>query len=297
MAVQYNQVFQPSGFSEFFSFWNKLPDAVPFAGGTSLIRGGSIAHPNRESGPVYRELPELPVNILSLEKIEELCRITRTERYLEIGAMVRLSEIIGLGKTVPDAFTETLKGIAGPQIRNLATIGGNLCVSGDAAALLAALEARYELRSAGGSRWISALRFSSPTDGLKHQELLTRIRIPLDEWNYTVYRKFLPPNTDSEGGVLLLLIKIQKGILTNIQVVFAGNKLRGKNSFQQGEILLRNKDSETFLEGKTLPLDRRDAVHYTKLWKTYLSGMEKPGPLLQAKILNSIEAGILDLAD
>jgi len=297
MAVQYSQVFQPAGFSEFFSIWNKFPDAVPFAGGTSLIRGSSFARQNRESGPVYRELPELPVNILSLEKIEDLCRITRTERYLEIGAMVRLSEIIGLGKTVPDAFAETLKGIAGPQIRNLATIGGNLCVSGDAAALLAALEARYELRSAGGSRWISALRFSSPADGLKQQELLTRIRIPLDEWNYTVYRKFLPPNTDSEGGVFLLLIKIQKGILTDIQVVFAGSKLRGKNTLQQGEILLRNKDSETFLEGKTLPLNRHDAIHYTKLWKTYLSGMEKPGPMLQAKILNSIEAAILDLAD
>jgi len=297
MAVQYSQVFQPAGFSEFFSIWNKFPDAVPFAGGTSLIRGGSVTHPNRESGPVYRELPELPVNILSLEKIEDLCRITRTERYLEIGAMVRLSEIIGLGKTVPDAFAETLKGIAGPQIRNLATIGGNLCVSGDAAALLAALEARYELRSAAGSRWISALRFSSPSDGLKQQELLTRIRIPLDEWNYTVYRKFLPPNTDSEGGVFLLLIKIQKGILTDIQVVFAGNKLRGKNTLQQSEILLRNKDSETFLEGKILPLNRHDAIHYTKLWKTYLSGMEKPGPLLQAKILNSIEAALLDLAD
>jgi CO/xanthine dehydrogenase FAD-binding subunit len=299
MAVlyNYNQVFHPAGFSDFFSFWNKFPDAVPFAGGTSLIRGGSVVHPDRESGPVYRELPELPVNILSLEKIDELCRITRTERYLEIGAMVRLSEIIGLGKTVPDAFTETLKGIAGPQIRNLATIGGNLCVSGDAAALLAALEARYELRSAGGSRWVSALRFSSAMDGLKHQELLTRIRIPLDEWNYTVYRKFLPPDTDSEGGVFLLLIKIQKGILANIQVVFAGNKRWGKNPLHSGEILLRDKDNETFLEGKTLPLDRRDAVHYTKLWKAYLSGKEKPGPLLQAKILNSIEAGILELAD
>jgi CO/xanthine dehydrogenase FAD-binding subunit len=297
MAVLYNQVFHPTGFSEFFSFWNKFPDAVPFAGGTSLLRGGTVVHQNNESNPVYRELPELPANILSLEKIDELGRITRTERYLEIGAMVRLTEIIDLGKTVPDAFTETLKGIAGPQVRNLATIGGNLCVSGDAAALLAALDARYELRSAAGSRWVSALRFSQVSDGLKPQELLTRIRVPLDEWNYTVYHKFLPLNTDNEGGVLLLLIKIQKGTLEKIQVVFAGSKRDGKNPFQPEQTILRDKESETLLEGKNLPLDRRDALHYTKLWKTYLSGMEKPGPLLQAKILNSIEAGIMDLAD
>jgi len=284
MAALPNQVFKPAGFSELFSFWSRFPDAVPFAGGTSLIRSGT--HADGKSSALYRELPELPGTILSLEKLEELRRITRTERYLEVGAMVRLNEVIALGKIVPEAFSETLKGIAGPQVRNLATIGGNLCTSGDAAAPMAALEARYELRNAGGSRWISAQRFSSFSDALGRQELLTRIRIPLDQWNYTVYRKFSPPEPDGEGGVFLLLIKNQKNILTNIQVVFAAN-----------DLLLREKNSETFLEGKTLPLDRRDALHYKKMWKTYLFGLEKPGPFLQAKILNSIEAGILGLAD
>jgi len=302
MAALLNQVFKPAGFSEFFSIWSRFPDAVPFAGGTSLIRKGT--HANGKSSLLYRELPELPVNILSLEKIEDLRRITRTERYLEIGAMVRLNEIIALGKIVPEAFSETLKGIAGPQVRNLATIGGNLCTSGDAAAPMAALEARYELRSAGGSRWISAQRFSSVMESPGHQELLTRIRIPLDQWNYTVYRKFSPPEPGSEGGVFLLLIKNQKNILTNIQVVFAMFAHRasetnqsGKDPLWTGERLLREKNSETFLEGKTLPLDRRDALHYKKMWKTYLSGLAKPGPFLQARILNSIEAGILGLAD
>jgi len=302
MAALHNQVFKPAVFSEFFSIWSRFPDAVPFAGGTSLIRRGAYA--DKESSRIFREQPELPVNILSLERLEELRRITRTERYLEIGAMVRLNEIIALGKIVPEAFSETLKGIAGPQVRNLATIGGNLCTSGDAVAPMAALEARYELRGAGGNRWISAQRFSSFLDALGRQELLTRIRIPLDQWNYTVYRKFSPPEPGSEGGVFLLLIKNQKNILTNIQVVFVSSAQEankstqsGKDSLRPGESLLQEKNSETFLEGKTLPLDRRDALHYKKMWKTYLSGLAKPGPFLQAKILNSIEAGILGLAD
>ncbi len=299
MAALHNQILKPAGFSELFSLWSRFPDAVPFAGGTALIREGVHAHEgsptNEDSSPMHRGLPVLPANVLSLEKIEELRRITRTERYLEIGAMVRLNEIIALGKTVPDAFSETLKGIAGPQVRNMATIGGNICVSGDATASMAALEARYELRSAGGSRWVSANRFSLFSEGLGAQELLTRIRIPLEQWDYTIYRKFLPQTPGGEGGVLLLLIKNQKEILTHIQVVFATSTQGAKEIAQ--ESLLRDKNSETFLEGKTLPLDHRDVVHYKKLWKNYLSGLERPGPFLQAKILNSIEAGILSLAD
>jgi CO/xanthine dehydrogenase FAD-binding subunit len=293
MAALNSQIHKPANFTEVFSLWNRFPGAVPYAGGTSLILGSG----NPGSGAVFKELPEFPENVLSLEKIEDLKRITRTERYLEIGAMVRLSEIIALGKIVPDAMCETIKGIAGPQLRNLATIGGNLCISGDTAVPMAALNAKFELRNAGGSRWVSTQRFSMFTDYINKQELLTRIRIPLDEWNYTIYRKFLPQDTseDAEGGVLIILVKNQKNMLSRIQVVFAPS-MRCNLSWA-GDKLLREKMSETFLEGKPLPLDRRDALHCKKLWKSYLSGMEKPGPLLQAKILNSIEAGILGLAD
>ncbi|MDR2553478.1 MAG: FAD binding domain-containing protein [Treponema sp.] len=284
MAVPHNQVLRPGNFSELFSFWGRFPDAVPFAGGTALIRFQD------------RMLPELPGNILSLEKIEDLRRITRTERYLEIGTMVRLGEIIALGKTVPDAFTGALRGIGGPQVRNLATIGGNLYISGDAAAPMAALDARYELRSASGSRWISAFRFSmlSPGEKQKNRELLTRIRIPLEPWNYTVCRKFVPGGSGGEGGVLIILVQNQKDILTRIQVVFIPSPVSGGES---GSGLFMDKDSERFLEGKALPLDRRDAIHYGEQWNSYLRGLGRPDPLLRAKIVNVIETGLLELSN
>ncbi|GHV84969.1 FAD-binding protein [Spirochaetia bacterium] len=303
MAALYNQVLRPAALPELFAAWNRFPDAVPFAGGTALIRRCTATpdaplRPGASSGGSYQELPSLPANILSLEKLDELRRISRTERYLEIGAMVRLNEIIALGKSVPEGLSTVLRGIAGSQVRNLATIGGNLCTGGDAAAPMAALDVRYELRTAAGSRWVSALRFSSLAESLGERELLSRIRVPLEPWNYTVYRKFLPRDSGDEGGVLLLLAKNQKDLLTKIQVVFA--KTSSNASLEQdrlGEILLRDKNSETFLEGKALPLDRRDAFHYGKLWEVYLSGLEWPGPLLRTKIKNGITAGILGLAD
>ena len=265
---QTHQVFRPENLSELFSIWRRIPGAVPYAGGTFLSR----------------EQPEMPLDTLSLEKIDELHSITRTERYLEIGAMVRLGEIIALGKIVPNAFSLTIHSIASPPVRNLATIGGNICIGGDTTAPLSALDALYELRNSEESRWISALRFSSDRK-LQNSELLTRIRIPLEEWNYTIYRKFNSPDSGSEGGVLILLVQNQKNTLTKIQVVFTG------------AALLRNKDSEAMLEGKALPLDRRDLVNFKKHWQEYLQNLEKPGPFLRDKILNSIETGIEELSD
>jgi CO/xanthine dehydrogenase FAD-binding subunit len=288
MAVPHSQVIFPVNLAELFSAWNRFPDAVPFAGGTSFLRRAA------------QELPELPKNILSLERIDELRRVTRTERYLEIGAMVKLNDIIALGKIVPAALSKTLLGIAGPQLRNLATIGGNICGAGkngggiDAAAPMAALDARYELRSAAQSRWISAMRFSAfeygeeetaaPRPLLAPQELLTRIRIPLEQWDSTVYRKFHARDLENDcEGVFVFILKNEKNILTDIRIVFAGS------------CILRDRNSEIFLEGKKLPLETKDVFHHRELWENYLASLEKPGPFLKAKLLNSIEVCIAGL--
>jgi CO/xanthine dehydrogenase FAD-binding subunit len=273
----HSQVFFPLTLQELFSAWARFPSAVPFAGGTELIRNQG------------RSSLSLPLNILSLDKLEELRRITRTERYLEIGSMAKISEVINQGKTVPAALRQTLQGIAGPQIRNIATIGGNICHSSrrlDTSAPMIALDARYELRTSQGSRWISASRFSS-FDGplaFNPQELLTRIRIPLEHWNYSIYKKFSDSYPGGRsGGVVVFLIQAEKNILTDIRMVFAE------------KTIFRDKNSETFLAGKRLPLEKKDVLHYIELWESYLSGVELSGELLRLKLLNFIESSIITL--
>jgi CO/xanthine dehydrogenase FAD-binding subunit len=279
MAGVHNQVFFPGSLAELFAAWSRFPDAVPFAGGTELIRHQSD------------RIMTLPANIISLDKLEELRRITRTERYIEIGAMVPLNGIINLGKIIPPALTKSLMDIASPQVRNLATLGGNICNPlrrEDAAAPMIALDARYELRTAAAARWISAARFSfiPGPPALNPQELLTRVRIPLEQWNYTRYKKFKDRSYDDESeGSVVFIARIQKNLLSDIRVVFAG------------ETVLRDKNSEAFLTGKQLPLGRKEAAHFIELWETYLSAMASPGEMMRAKILNFIELGILGLAD
>ena len=277
MDAPHSQVVFPLTLQELFANWARFPSAVPFAGGTELIRNQG------------KSSLSLPPNILSLDKLEELRRITRKERYLEIGSMVKISEVINQGKTVPEALRQTLQGIAGPQLRNIATIGGNICHASfrlDTSAPMVALDARYELRTSQGSRWISASRFSA-FDGplaFNPQELLTRIRIPLEHWDYSIYKKFSDSYPGGRaGGVVVFLIRVEKNILTDIRMVFAERTV------------LRNKNSETFLAGKRLPLEKKDVLHYIELWESYLSAVELSGELLRRKLLNFIASSILTL--
>ena len=226
MAGPDNAFFSPLTTQELFAIWNRFPDAALFAGGTEHIRN-------------HTRVMQPPRTIISLDKMAELHKISRTERYLEIGAMVKLNQIINLGRIVPEALSRCLENIAEPQIRNMATIGGNLCNASrrlDASAPMIALDAQFELRTAQSSRWIAAARFSSLPGPpvLEPQEILTRIRVPFEPWNLTWYRKFPGSGVNEPGGGILIIIKNQKNILTSIRVVYSGLIiLREKNQFQK----------------------------------------------------------------
>jgi CO/xanthine dehydrogenase FAD-binding subunit len=273
------QIFFPSTFQELFSQWSRFPDGVLYAGGGELLRSqGKI-------------LPDLPGNILSLNNLEELRRVSRTERYLEVGALVTLSEIIDLGKIVPEILTQGLLLICGSQMRNLASLGGTICAPRrmDLTAPLVALDAHYELRAAPGVRWISASRFSSlpGTSALGNQELLCQVRIPLEQWNYSLMTKFVSSWGDEPGGMIVLLAKTQKDFLTDLRIVYSGS------------ILLRDRNSEALFAGKKLPLDRRHIENGLTHWRTFLSGIQDEGldDFTRDRIVNFIEVSLMGFAE
>jgi CO/xanthine dehydrogenase FAD-binding subunit len=239
-----------------------------------------------------------------LDKIDELKRIARTERYLEIGAMVRLNEIISLGKMVPEILTKTLEGIADFHVRNTATIGGNLCEKTrrlDSAAAMTALDAHFELRGATSARWISASRFSATNPpALSPGEILTRIRIPLDQWDYSLYRKFNHYGSNESGKVIVFILKNEKRTLTDLRVVYSG------------DFFLHHRESETLLIGKRLPLNRREAFAFLYSWRQIMENLEIEASfkedavktsekgkfeLLKVQILNFLENALLDITD
>ncbi|MCA9320540.1 MAG: FAD binding domain-containing protein [Planctomycetes bacterium] len=86
------------------------------AGGTDLL--GEL-----------KEHTQTPDMVVNLKSIAGLNAIRQTDRGLEIGALVKLYEIEEHGEIAKGwpALVTTVQKTATPQIRNVATVGGNLC--------------------------------------------------------------------------------------------------------------------------------------------------------------------------
>ncbi|MCL2214227.1 MAG: FAD binding domain-containing protein [Treponema sp.] len=277
MDVPLNHVVIPANYQELFLALNRFPDAVIYAGGTHLI------------GRQENNILNLPPILLCLDRLTELHRITRTEHYLEIGSMVNLNKIINLGKTVPKAFRICLENIAGFQVRNIATIGGNISCRPyllDIPAPLAAFDAQYELRSSPNtSRWVSAFRFHSSAEykTIGNQEIITRIRLPLHQWDYSVYKK-LYSDTYSNSGILVFLAKTGKNILSEIKIIIKSGAL------------IRNKEGEDILNGKNLPLNRKTADDFIENWKDFFKKLPEESEYFKYALLNIIKENVYNLS-
>src|SRR5689334_18750038 len=88
----------------------------PIAGGQDLLT-------------TMKDYTSRPARLVNLKHIPGLNRITLNARGLTIGALVTLNELeehAGVRKSFP-GLSEAAHSIATPQIRNLGTVGGNLC--------------------------------------------------------------------------------------------------------------------------------------------------------------------------
>ncbi len=88
----------------------------PLAGGQDLLT-------------TMKDYTSRPTRLVNLKNIRGLNKITLNARGLTIGTLVTLTELeehAGVRKSFP-GLAEAANSIATPQIRNLGTVGGNLC--------------------------------------------------------------------------------------------------------------------------------------------------------------------------
>jgi len=86
------------------------------AGGTDLIS-------------LMKEYLETPKRLVNIKGIKELGGIQSTKTGLRIGSTATVEELLDnaeVRKNFP-ALTEAARGVASPQIRNMGTVGGDLC--------------------------------------------------------------------------------------------------------------------------------------------------------------------------
>ncbi len=147
------------------------PGARPLGGGTDL--GLWVTKLHRPLGPVVH-----------LAQVEALRRVERTATHLELGGAVTYAEALSPLAALHPALGDLVRRIGSPQVRNLATVAGNLATAspvGDGAPALLALGASLVLASGGGRREVplEAFFLGYRSSALREGELLERIRVPL----------------------------------------------------------------------------------------------------------------------
>jgi xanthine dehydrogenase YagS FAD-binding subunit len=151
----------------------------PIAGGQDLLT-------------TMKDYTSRPVRLVNLKNISGLNSITLNARGLTIGALVTLTELeehAGVRKSFP-GLAEAAHSIATPQIRNLGTVGGNLCQrprcwyfrleevnclkKGGSECYAAKGENKYNAIIAGGPSYIV-----HPCENvLQNDDIITQINVP-----------------------------------------------------------------------------------------------------------------------
>lgn len=241
-----SEIHYPADAASAISLLESLPDALVFAGGTSIMK-------DRAGRTV-----ELPPSVLCVHRIPELRKLGRTERSLELGACVTLSEMVSqTGLNLPDPLPDVIESIGVRPLRNLATIGGNLATRDRFMSLwpiLACMDAMVELRDARGSRWakISRLVDGDGRPGFPAKTLLSRVRIPLDTPEFRVLARLgTPYYPGRDTANFACTAQVASGTLASFKLILAGERC------------FRSRDTENALSGRKLPLSHRDADEFT----------------------------------
>ena len=168
--------------------------ARPLAGGTNLVPQLRW----RETKPGCVEKRETRPDVLvSLKRLDELEGLSDAGGHWRIGAMTRLNALAQgeVGEAIP-LLRAVAAGMASPEVRNVATVGGNLCNGSPAASLLGpifALGGRVRLASASGERVLGIDEFyrGPHRTALAGEEVMTSLEVPKAHcgipWGHAVF--------------------------------------------------------------------------------------------------------------
>ena len=226
-----------------------LPEAISFlqqhgneakilSGGHSLI-------------PMMKLRLATPSHIIDINGISDLEYIEESDGYLRIGGLTReaaLEDSELIRKKYP-IILDTTKMIADPQVRNMATIGGNLAhgdPANDHPATMIALKAKVVATGANGERTIPIDEFfvSLLETALQPDEILTEIQIP-------------EPPAGSGGAYLKLERKVGDFATVGVaaQVTLDGSGVcqqAGIGLTNVGPVPMKAAQAENFLTNQTL---------------------------------------------
>ncbi|HWA10577.1 MAG TPA: xanthine dehydrogenase molybdopterin binding subunit [Opitutaceae bacterium] len=167
---QTERFFRPTSLPEMFALLQTHPEARLVAGATEI---------GVELNKKFKPFPRL----ISTEGVPELTRVSATAEAWRIGAGATLTVVEEALAGEYPSLAKMLRVFASRQIRNRATLGGNLATAspiGDSAPVLLTLDAALVLASAGGERTVPLAEFfrGYRQTGLRPGEIIREILLP-----------------------------------------------------------------------------------------------------------------------
>jgi len=223
--------FLPQSLEEALELKKKIPNSRFIAGGTDLmvqIRGGELK----------------PSALISLRSIPDLSSI-EINGSIRIGAMTTVTDLINNPDLEHQAklLVDAARRLGSPQIRNVATIGGNLCncsPCADLALSLLVLEAKARIQSLSGTQDVPLQKFfESPGKScLSPDQILTDIFIePVSSNTKSVFLKKGRVKMDLAVASVALLLEMEGEICRKARVA-AGSVAPVPLRLQKVEVLL-----------------------------------------------------------
>ena len=216
------------------------PSAVLIAGGSDVLikmREGKLAG----------------AELISLYKLDELREVTMDpDGSLRIGPMTSFSHATKsplLQKYMP-VLGESADTAGGPQLRNIGTLGGNICngvTSADTASTEVAYDAMLEITGSGGMRKISIHDFYKGVGKVDLQpgELLTGIIIPKESYEncFGYYIKYAMRNAmdiATIGCSINVVLSADKKTIQRVRISYG----------VAGPVPMRARSAETAVNGQ-----------------------------------------------
>jgi len=167
-------------------------------------------------------------NIISLSGIKELKILKESKKHLVIGAAVTHNQIKN-SKFIKEKFpalAEAASLIGTDQVRNTATVGGNLCTGAsccDMAPILIASDASAEIISAKGKRIVQLKDFFifHKETSIRNGELMTKIIVPnIKPGTGVCFKKFgLREASSISVASVSAYIKVKDGVCIDSRIV------------------------------------------------------------------------------
>jgi carbon-monoxide dehydrogenase medium subunit len=235
--------FRPKTLDEATSLLSNYKDeAKIIAGGQSLL-------------VLMKERLVTPKYLIDISEIPEL-KFIKEEQGIKIGALTTHREI-EKSPVIKEKFPVLIdveKNIASPHIRNVGTIGGNLChadPTGDPAPVMIGLGATLKIVKKGGERTMLLENFFKGylETALEPDEILTEIYIPYPSSTTGIaYKKHALRNIDTAivNAATAVSFESGDGICKDVRIVIGGvasTPVRAK----RGEEILKGKNMDDTL--------------------------------------------------